>query len=238
MLEVENVSKSFGKVQALKNVSLSVKRGEILGIIGPNGAGKTTLFNVISGFYKPDKGKIFFEEKDITNLPAHKISAMGLLRTFQRGGYLGNLTVLENIMLAAAMSARDMREAERKSIEALKEWGLIEKKDFLADDLTFMERRLLDLIRVTIAEPKLVLIDEIVAGLKPVEIEYVLSHLKRLHDKYVTLIIVEHVVKSLVKICNRIIVLNQGEKIAEGTPLEITQNENVIRIYLGESRLA
>ena len=237
ILEVENLSKSFGGVQALRKVEFVLNEGEILGLIGPNGSGKTTLFNLIAGLMKSDEGKIRFKDRDITNVKSYRVCQSGIARTFQIVRPFAHLTTLQNVMVGRAYGGnpvRNMHQAKRESEEILKYIGLGGKESIAAHSLTLVDRKRLELARALATKPELLLLDEMMAGLNPTEVEDAMRLIKRIRDSGVTLIMVEHVMKAVMGISDRIMVLNVGEKIAEGTPQEISSNKQVIEAYLGE----
>lgn len=230
LLSVQKVSKRFGGLWALREVDLDVDEGEILGIIGPNGAGKTTLFNCITGYYKPDSGRIIFRSIDITGKPPYKISKLGIARTFQLTKAFSNLTVYDNIRISALAGGGSLSDVSR----ALDLSGLQDKKDLLACNLTLIERKRLELARALSTKPKLLLLDEVMAGLKPHEADEILKVIKDINNEGVTVIVVEHVIRTIMKLCRRVVVLDYGVKIAEGGPEEVVRSERVIKAYLGE----
>ena len=243
ILRVENVTKRFGGLVALDHVTFSVKQGEILGLIGPNGAGKTTLFNVISGVYKPEEGRVIFKDTDITGWKPHKIAHLGIARTHQIVRPFGDLTVLENAMIGALFGRRSdeitEEEARKVAEEVLDYVGLGEKKDLPARVLNVQEKKRLELARALSAEPELLLLDEVLAGLTPTEVENMLILLRRIRvEKDITIIMIEHVMHAVMNLADRIVVLHFGRKIAEGTPEEVANNPEVITAYLGDPALA
>ncbi|MEM0453797.1 MAG: ATP-binding cassette domain-containing protein [Sulfolobales archaeon] len=233
LLSIRKVSKKFGGLWALREVDLEVDEGEILGVIGPNGAGKTTLFNCITGYYKPDGGKIIFRSLDITGKPPYKISKLGIARTFQLTKAFNNLTVFDNIRIASIVSG-SVGEINK----VLEVTGLHDKRDVLACNLTLIERKKLELARALSLKPKLLLLDEVMAGLKPHEADELLKVIKEVNDSGVAVVVVEHVIRTVLKLCRRVAVLDYGVKIAEGSPEEIARNERVIKAYLGEEFVA
>lgn len=237
MLDVEGLYKSFGGLVAIKNLDFTVNEGEIVGLIGPNGSGKTTFFNLISGLLKPDAGKIRFDNRDITGVRPHQICQAGIARTFQLVRPFTRMSPLQNVMVGRAYGtepAHSMRQAKSESEETLAFTGLARKKVAMAAMLSLVDRKRLEIARALATKPKLLLLDEMMSGLNPAETEDAMSLVKKIRDSGITLIVVEHVMRAVLGISDRVIVLNGGEKIAEGTPQEVASNRQVIEAYLGE----
>lgn len=237
MLEVRNLSKRFGGVEAVKNVDFTVKEKEIVGIIGPNGAGKTTIFNLITGFLRPDDGEIFFEGENITNLKTHQRCRRGIARTFQLIKPFETLTLLDNLTVGALPKIGDLKKSREEAMAILEFLGLSEYKNVTAKHLTLEKKRLMELGRALCTKPKLLLLDEIMAGLTPTECENLSKMIARINENGVTIVLIEHVMRPLMALSKKVIVINYGVKIAEGTPLEISRNEEVIEAYLGSKCL-
>ena len=237
LLEGEGVTKHFGGLAAVSDVDFYVDKGEILGLIGPNGAGKTTLFNLISAALKPTTGKITFNGRDITSLPAFKIRRLGIARTFQTVKIFPHVPVLRNVMVGALFGTGrriSSREAQKKAEEALGFVDLLSLKDLLAGDLTLANQKRLEVARALASDPQLMLLDELMAGLTATEVTEAMGDVRRLRDRGVTVIMIEHVMQAIMNTSDRIVVLDYGKKIAEGTPAEVAANEKVIEVYLGE----
>ena len=234
LLELKGVSKNFGGLRAVSRVSFDMEQGEILGIIGPNGAGKTTLFNTLTGFYKPDSGEVRFEGENLADLKPHHICHRGMVRTFQLVKPFLQLTVLDNVIVAALNRKKTVKEANEKALSTIEFLGLKEKEDTLATGLTLPHRKRLELARALATEPKLILLDEVMAGLTPTETDELIHLLKRVNQQGVTILLIEHVMRGVMALSHRVVVLNYGEKIAEGKPEEIVRNRQVIEAYLGE----
>lgn len=234
MLEVSHVTKRFGGLVAVDDLSLHIGEGEILGLIGPNGAGKTTTFNLISGFYRPDSGKVTFKGDDITELRPDEVCKKGIARTFQLVKPFSNMTIFDNILCGALTKTSNLEKAKEEAAEIINLIGMSQKQNVLAKNLTLASRKLLDLGRSLATKPSLLLIDEIAAGLNPAEITEVIGLIQKIHDMGITLCIVEHVMKFIMSVANRIVVLDMGRKISEGAPEEVSRDKEVIKAYLGE----
>lgn len=241
LLKVENLSKSFGGLMVISQLSFTLIQGEILGVIGPNGSGKTTLFNLITGFLKADNGSINYMGNDITNKRPSEICKLGIGRTFQIAKPFNQLTVLENVMAGRAYGrdpAKGLNHARQEAMELLKLVRLDKKGEVISSQLNLIDRKKLEVARALATKPKLLLLDEVFAGLNPKETEEALELLTTIKSLGVTMMVVEHVIKVILGVSNRIIVLSSGNKIFEGTPNEATNDEKVIEAYLGEEYYA
>jgi branched-chain amino acid transport system ATP-binding protein len=238
LLEIKALSKSFGGLMALFNLDFKVAEKEIVGLIGPNGSGKTTLFNAIMGSFKCDHGSILFRSQDITGLKPHQVCEKGIARTFQLTKPFNRMSCLENVMVGRSFGkdpAHGINEAKREAGDILRFVGLEEKQQIPASALNLIERRRLELARALATRPRLLLLDEIMGGLNQTEIKMAVGLIRQIHRSGVTLVIVEHVVKALLGISERVVVLDAGKKIAEGPPKEIVQNQDVIKAYFGKN---
>jgi branched-chain amino acid transport system ATP-binding protein len=234
LLDVQGVSKYFGGLQANENVSFQVNPGEIVSIIGPNGAGKSTLFSCVTGFHRVDKGRIFFKGREITNQKPHKIGKLGIARTFQIVQVISDMTVLENVMTGGFLKHIRVADVRRKCEEVLAFTGLIEKKNFNALALTISDKKRLEVSMALAMEPELLMLDESMAGLTPVELQEMIVLIRKVRTSGITVVVVEHVMEAVMELSDRVIVLNTGRKIVEGSPQEVVANPEVIRAYLGE----
>ncbi len=234
MLELDAVTKRFGGLTAVKEVSLATAPAEILGIIGPNGAGKTTLFNVISGFLAPEAGRVLLHGRDVTGLPPHRICALGLTRTFQLVKPFGRLSVLDNIMIGALtrLTSVSLARDEARRVAALCRLEAFVESS--AGSLPIGLRKRLEVARALATRPRLLLLDEVMSGLNPAELGEMLVLLRRLHADGIGLVVIEHVMAAMMRLAQRIVVLHHGEKIAEGRPEEIARDPRVVDAYLGE----
>ena len=234
LLSAKSLTKIFVGLVAVKDVDVSINKGEILGLIGPNGAGKTTLFNMISGYYRADGGKVVFQGEDITNLAPHEICRRGLARTFQIVKPFGKLSALENVMVGAFNRAKGYGEATDIAEHYLEFVGLAQKKDTQVKELTIGDQRRLEMARALATAPQLLLLDEVMAGLTPTEVSMVMDLVLKVREDGVTVLMIEHIMAALMKLSDRVLVLHHGEKLAEGTPDEIVKNSQVAEAYLGE----
>ncbi len=241
LLKLEQVYKSFGGLMAVRAMDLSVSDGEIVGLIGPNGAGKTTLFNLITGFYRPDAGRILFEDRDITRYGPPERCQQGIARTFQLVRPFQHLTLLENVAVGRIYGrepARSRRQSEREAREILDFVGLGDRPDAPAHTLTLLNRKRLELARALATRPSLLLLDELLAGLNPSEVLVAMELIQTIRARGTTVILVEHLVKALFGVSDRVVVMDAGEKIAEDSPLRVASDPRVVDAYLGPDRYA
>jgi branched-chain amino acid transport system ATP-binding protein len=233
LLRITGLGKRFGGVRAVDNVDLEVRRGQVVGLIGPNGAGKTTLFSLISGAEKPTAGAIEFEGQPITGLRPSRIARLGIARTFQIVRPLPRLTVLENVMTGAYCRVTRRSRAREIALDWLEFTGLLHRKDAVARSLTIADRKRLEITRALATQPRLLLLDEVMAGLTPTETEAAVDLLHRVRERGLSMVVIEHVMRVIMSISDIIVVLNYGRKIAAGAPQAVANDEAVIRAYLG-----
>ncbi len=233
LLELKDVTKRFGGLQAVGHMSFTLEKGDILGLIGPNGAGKTTIFNLINGYYPPTGGTILFKGGRVDGLKPHTVCHLGLARTFQVVKPLARLTVLENVMVSAFCRTDRREEARAMALEATAFTEMEAWRDRLAGSLPLGMRKRLEMARALATKPELLLLDENFAGLNPAEVERTIAIVKKIHESGITILIIEHIMRVIMAISHRLICINYGEKIAEGTPREVADNQQVIDAYLG-----
>ena len=240
ILEVNQLSRTFGGLKALSNVTFDLAEGEILGLIGPNGAGKTTLFNCINGVYLPSAGQVIFRGQSTVGLPTYKVAHLGLARTHQIVRPLNDLSVRENVMVGACFGRHqhNKRDAARIANEVMDLVGLTPRADMLAGSLNIAQKKRLELARALAAEPYLLLLDEVLAGLNPSEVTTMAEIIRQIRSHGVTIIMIEHIMHAIMNLSDRIIVLNYGELIAAGLPEEVSQNQQVVEAYLGDPEMA
>jgi branched-chain amino acid transport system ATP-binding protein len=232
-LVIRGLSKRFGGLRAVQDVSFSVKENETVALIGPNGAGKTTTFHLITGFHRPDAGSVAAYGREIVGLRPHDICAHGLARTFQVAKPFGAMTVLANVMTGAFLRDKNAAVARDKARESIDFVGLSAREQTPAKDLTTIDQRRLEMARALATEPRILLLDEVMAGLNPSEIDQAVALIGKLSERGLTIVIVEHVMRAIMAVARHIVVLDHGQKIAEGTPREIVENPEVVRAYLG-----
>ena len=235
LLEVKSVSKFFGGVKANLDVTFAVENGIVLGLIGPNGAGKTTLFNCITGFYPPTRGDVIFDGQRINGFQPDKVCKLGMARIWQKVRPLAKLTVLENTVVGALCRTRSVAQAREIALEQLRVVGLEKRADVLAGGLPIGERKKLELARVMATKPRMILLDEVMGGLNARESDEIIELILEVKKAGLTQVVIEHDMKAIVRTCDRIVVLNSGEKLAEGAPQEIVNDPRVMTAYLGDS---
>jgi branched-chain amino acid transport system ATP-binding protein len=240
LLQGLGLTKQFGGLTAVNNVTFDLKKGEILGLIGPNGAGKTTMFNVINGVYPATKGEVIYKGENVTGKKTYDMAHLGMARTHQIVKPLSDLSVIENVIVGACFggAGKGLGDASKVADEVMEFLGIADRAEQLAGSLNVAQKKRLELARALAAEPDLLLLDEVLAGLNPSEIANMVETIKRIRDRGVTIIMIEHVMHAVMNVSDRMIVLDYGELIAEGTPEEIQNDERVIEAYLGDPKLA
>ncbi|MGO9174737.1 MAG: ABC transporter ATP-binding protein [Desulfobaccales bacterium] len=234
LLDVQGVSKYFGGVRANEDISFQVRGGQILSIIGPNGAGKSTLFNCITGFHRLDKGRVLFKGLDITNRKPHTIGKLGAVRTFQIAQVISDMTVLENVMTGGFLRRVRVRDVRLNAEEVLAFTGLMAKRNYNAQALSVSDKKRLEVSMALAMEPELLMLDESMAGLTTVELREMIELIRKVRARGITIVVVEHVMEAVMELSDRVLVLNSGRKIAEGSPKEVVADREVIRAYLGD----
>jgi branched-chain amino acid transport system ATP-binding protein len=232
-LVVRDLSKRFGGLRAVQDLSFSVREGETLALIGPNGAGKTTSFNLVTGFHRADSGSVLAFGRELVGLPPYQVCALGVARTFQVARPFGTMTVLANVMTGAFLRDKTLAAARTRAQEAIAIVGLSAKEHVPARSLTTIDQRRLEMARALATEPRLLLLDEVMAGLNPAEIDQAVALIGKLSSRGLTIVIVEHVMRAIMAVARHIVVLDHGQKIAEGNPGDVVANAEVIRAYLG-----
>ncbi len=233
ILEIKHVSKFFGGLAANSDVSFEINPGMIMGLIGPNGAGKTTLFNCITGYYPPSKGEVLFDGRRMNGLQPDKVCKLGMARTWQKVRPLAKMSVVDNVMVGALCRTNSLKQAREMAMEQVRVVRLEHRSNFLAGGLPIGERKKLEVARVLATQPKLLLLDEVMGGLNPAESEEIIQLILDIRKLGITQMVIEHDMKAIMRISDRIVVLNSGEKLAEGTPDEIVNNPEVVAAYLG-----
>ena len=240
LLDVSDLSKNFGGLRAVGNVSFSLTQGEILGLIGPNGAGKSTVFNLINGVFPPSEGKVVFDSQDITGLPPYDVVRRGISRTHQIVKPLNDMTVRDNCTVGACFGRENLSLAQARKVadEVIEFLGLSDRRDVLAAHLTIAGKKRLEVARALCARPMLLLLDEVLAGLNPSEVDQMIEVVRQIRGRGVSILIIEHLMQAIMSLSDRIVVLNFGEKLAEGRPQEVANDPVVVEAYLGDPDMA
>ncbi|MFO7738649.1 MAG: ABC transporter ATP-binding protein [Desulfatiglandaceae bacterium] len=234
LLEIDRLTKDFGGLRAVDKLDITIEAGMIFGLIGPNGAGKSTAFNCVAGLYSATSGRVLYKDDDITHLKPYDVCRRGIVRTFQLVKPFPTKSVLKNVTVGGFLRSKNRNEAEEKALEVLEFVGLMDKKDVLGKSLTIADRKRLELARALATEPTLLLLDEVMAGLRPAEVEQVITIIRKINERGITIFLIEHIMQAIMSLSDLIVVIHYGKKIAEGQPEEIASNEQVIKAYLGE----
>ena len=238
ILSVNQLSKNFGGLMAVKELSFKLEKGDILGLIGPNGAGKTTVFNCLTGFIPPDQGEILFHGKSVKDMQPYKISQLGLVRTFQIVKPFLTISVLDNVMVGALIKEKSITKARQESMEIIEFLGLGRMADVEAQGLPLPLRKKLELARALATKPKILLLDEVMAGLNPTEVDEIIDLIRQVNERGISILLIEHVMRGVMALSQRVLVINYGERIAEGAPEEVVKDKGVIEAYLGKEFLS
>ncbi|MBE9522376.1 MAG: ABC transporter ATP-binding protein [Proteobacteria bacterium] len=238
ILSVNQLSKNFGGLMAVKELSFKLEKGDILGLIGPNGAGKTTVFNCLTGFIPPDQGEILFHGKSVKDMQPYKISQLGLVRTFQIVKPFLTISVLDNVMVGALIKEKSITKARQESMEIIEFLGLGRMANVEAQGLPLPLRKKLELARALATKPKILLLDEVMAGLNPTEVDEIIDLIRQVNERGISILLIEHVMRGVMALSQRVLVINYGERIAEGAPEEVVKDKGVIEAYLGKEFLS